>query len=439
MWRHHGPALTVLIIMAAFLLSGCGADMIRVGPLQSSTDTGMGYVAADEPRAVMAGRDMLTQGGSAADAAVATAMSLSVTLQSSAGLGGGGMCLVYDASRQVSEVIDFSPEPAVGREDMARWQSAVPTLPRGLFALHAKYGTLAWQTVVSPAESVARFGHTVSRQLAADLLRHSDVLVNDPRALDTFMSPRRTLVTEGDIIDQHALSAMLAQLRGRTPADFYSGVTAQQLHAQAELAGLSLTASDLRVYAPVWREADFKDVAGTRIYVATDKNLATNVMTALDGQVDGATHSGDHIDAGATGFVVHDGRGNAVACSLTMLRPFGLGVKPAGAGFLMAPSPTVAGAASASMIAVIGINARSAAFQFAAASGGQDSHRSVVSFIGRTLQRSAEASPQSLRQRGQRPYVNRIVCENGNPRRSQCAVTNDPAGFGYGVVAELER
>jgi len=439
MWRHHGFAAVFKPLFALVVLAGCSTGVIQIAPLQQARGTGVGYVAGDEPRAVMAGREILSLGGSAADAAVATAFSLSVTLQSSAGLGGGGLCLVYDAGRQTGEVIDFSPAPAVGRADLARWQSAVPTLPRGLFALHAKHGRLAWQTVVSPAETIARFGHTASRQLAEDLLKHSDILVNDPNALDTFMSSRRTLVKEGERLDQLELSATLAQIRGRTPADFYSGNLSRQIDAQAETTGLSISSDDLREYAPVWRDTSVIVKDGVRILVASYPSEIDRISSRLADPSESKETELSPSGAGATGFVIQDGAGNAVACSLTMLRPFGIGVMPQGAGFLAAPNPEFVDSDIASAIALIGILQSSATPRFVIASGGRGASTRVAESVMDLLGRDNEIRNQVPQQRGQRPFVNQIACNGGAARASECSVKSDPLGFGYGVFAEDEK
>src|SRR5215469_4010517 len=95
------------------------------GPSNQAAEGQPGYVqgflggaVADEPRAALAARDILSAGGSAADAAVALGFVLSVTLPSRAGIGGGGACLAYSpAAKSINkgqpEAILFLPVPGV--------------------------------------------------------------------------------------------------------------------------------------------------------------------------------------------------------------------------------------------------------------------------------------------------------------------------------------
>ena len=153
----------------ALLALGCSSDeetnLGQIGLIEGF----LGGVAADEPRAALIGRDVLSAGGSAADAATAVYFALAVTLPSSASLGGGGVCLVHDTPSARTEAIRFlARRPADVPPGTAR-PSAVPGNPRGFFALHSKYGVLRWEQVVAPAEGLARFGTPVSRALARDL------------------------------------------------------------------------------------------------------------------------------------------------------------------------------------------------------------------------------------------------------------------------------
>src|SRR5262244_350593 len=121
-----------------------------------------GAVVADEPRAALAARDVLTAGGSAADAAVAIYFTLAVTLPSSAGLGGGGVCLVHEPGSERPLALDFLPRAA------ADGSIGLPGNVRGMAVLQAKYGRLKWGQLLEQAEDLAR-GSAVSRALAHDL------------------------------------------------------------------------------------------------------------------------------------------------------------------------------------------------------------------------------------------------------------------------------
>ena len=103
----------------------------------------IGAAVADEPRAALAGRDVLALGGSAADAAVAMGFMLGVTLPSRAGLGGGGACLAYNPSASGpgagnAEAIIFTPVAGATAGPATDRPAAVPMIPRGLYALHVR-------------------------------------------------------------------------------------------------------------------------------------------------------------------------------------------------------------------------------------------------------------------------------------------------------------
>ncbi len=73
-----------------------------------------GMVAASQPLAVAAGLELLSNGGNAADAAIAAAAALNVTEPTSTGLGGDCFALFYDAASGMVSAINGSGTRAGG-------------------------------------------------------------------------------------------------------------------------------------------------------------------------------------------------------------------------------------------------------------------------------------------------------------------------------------
>ena len=209
---------------------------------------------ADEPRAVLAGHDILSRGGSAADAATAMYFNLAVTLPSRAGLGGGGVCLAFSAATGRTEALDFTAVAPSGITSASDRPSAIPANPRGFFALHARLGRLQWREVIAPAEKLARFGHPVSRAFARDLTAVGPALMSDPQARAVYGGPSGQVAREGQTIEQIDLAATLGLIRARGVGPFYTGPYARNLVNQVNGVGGSLNAEDLRGYIPQWRD-----------------------------------------------------------------------------------------------------------------------------------------------------------------------------------------
>ena len=420
----------------------------------------IGGVAADEPRAALAGREVLATGGTAADAAVAVGFMLSVTLPSRAGLGGGGACVAYQPAtdsvgRGVPEAVVFVPPASTGAG--ADRPAAVPMLARGLFALHARYGTKPFETLVTPAEQLARFGAPPSRALLRDLAVVAGPLLADPNARAIFAANGQPL-TEAGILTQVDLATTLSSLRTAGVGDFYQGGYARRIEDASRVAGGGITVADLRAALP--RTGGPLVIRSGNDSVAfvpppADGGLAAAAaLQALDGQpgdVAGAqgraaavlsrwrAGGGDPVAVlasggrgtmpalpASTGFVVLDRNGGAVACALTMNNLFGTGRVAPGTGLLLAASPAVA--TPPMLAAGIVWNRNTSQFRAAAAGSGQEGAAlAVASGLFNTLH-STRAMPAVVPEPGR---ANVVACARYLPgRENECSWATDPRGAG---------
>ncbi|WP_417797636.1 gamma-glutamyltransferase [Terasakiella pusilla] len=214
----------------------------------------LGGVVADEPRAALIGRDVLSAGGTAADAVTAMYFASAVTMPASASLGGGGVCVVHDNKTATTEALDFLTKVPSNLTAGAERYVGVPMNARGFFILQSRYGDLQWGQLIAPAENLARFGTQVSRALAAELKPVGTALIRDPESARVFQKADGQPVREGDVIKQLDLAATLTEIRTKGPGALYVGPFARRFVEAVGQAGGQMTLEDLRDALPQWRE-----------------------------------------------------------------------------------------------------------------------------------------------------------------------------------------
>lgn len=384
-WRQlHGRPWRGLVAVLALLVAACGPPRPPVG-VEGYVPDFLGGAIADEPRAALAARDVLSAGGSAADAAVALYFMLAVTYPSAAAFGGGGACVVYDTQKKQFDSLEFLP-----RTPLAGGPVAIPGNVRGMAALHARHGRMRWETLLSPAEAAARVGHPTSRAFARRIEANRNAIAADPRLIERF--GRR----EGDPLAQGEMAGLIAQLRARGGGDFYVGEAAKSVLADLVAAGSPVSADELRSY-PVAAGAPITFPVGNNIgalpagplggerlqrlwqslsgsgyqRAATEQKpkLLADAVAATYADLGGPVGVGDR---GSTGFVVAEADGSAVACALTMHRDFGarrVG-RQTGILFTAPPAPDADGAPYLAPFVVANTNTRQVFFAGAPAGAG---------------------------------------------------------------------
>lgn len=242
-----------------------------------------GDVAADEPEAVEVARQVLSAGGTAADAAVALDFTLAVTLPSRASLGAGGICIAYDNPSQKLDVLDFTPKASSQGAGKSMAPIAIPGNPRAMFALHSKYGRLQWEQLLGPAEKLARSGTPVSKALGHDLALGAGLLVNDPESTRIFARKDGGVLHDGENLVQADLGVLIGRLRTAGPGDMYDGMlapaVARRYGEAGEATGSSISADDLRDYQPDWKQPVTVPFGDDTLYFAPPPSAA-GVVTA---------------------------------------------------------------------------------------------------------------------------------------------------------------
>jgi gamma-glutamyltranspeptidase / glutathione hydrolase len=254
-------------------------------------------VAADHPLAADAGFAILERGGSAVDAAIATALVVCVVHPSSCGIGGGGFMVIHDRPSGRTVALDYRESaPAATRRELydedGKYVAAksrrgalaigVPGEVAGLAAAHARYGRLPWGDLVEPAIRLARDGFPVSAHLAARIRDKAKDLAGDPELRGIYLDERGAPWAEGALLRVPALATTLTAIAERGPRAFYEGDVATAIAAAVQAGGGVMTRQDLARYRPVWRKPLATTYRGARVFTMPPPSSGgTSLVLAL--------------------------------------------------------------------------------------------------------------------------------------------------------------
>src|SRR5919202_1712699 len=205
-------------------------------------------VAAGHPATAAAGAEILAEGGSAADAAVAACLASCVAETVMTGLLGGGHAIYLDAAAGVARNLDcFCAVPGLGAEprdaellhlevpfgaELVHYaigpaSCAVPGVPAGLDALWRTHGRLPWARLCEPALRLAREGVDFPPAHAACLAMLAPVMTMNEG--ERIYSPGGTLLAAGGRLDQPGLARALELVADEGAASVYRGSLARPL------------------------------------------------------------------------------------------------------------------------------------------------------------------------------------------------------------------
>lgn len=278
-----------ILLGLSILVAACAAPEAPPATVEAPWADGWRYDAATEPvraengmvvttdaYASQVGVDVLREGGTAIDAAIAVQFALAVVNPEAGNIGGGGFMIARMADGETLALDFREVAPAGASRDMyldeegnptdasvvGHLAVGVPGTVAGMWEAHQRLGTMEWARLVQPSIDLAA-GFEVTERFLGSLGPGKVADIQQFAATAAQFLPRDgapPLV--GDTLRQPDLARTLTRIRDEGPDGFYAGETAQLIVAEMERGGGLITAEDLAAYRAVWREpveADYRD------------------------------------------------------------------------------------------------------------------------------------------------------------------------------------
>ncbi|WP_122810250.1 gamma-glutamyltransferase [Pseudomonas fluorescens] len=262
------------VIAAALALTACHSPVNEQPP---APELGSGYrtdltaqhaerhmAAAANPLAAEAGREMLRQGGSAIDAAIAMQAVLTLVEPQSSGIGGGAFIMLWDGeSVHAYDGRETAPAGATERlflkadgKPMAFPDAQVggrsvgtPGVLRALEMAHKKTGQLQWAKLFEPAIRLSENGFAISARLHS-LIAADRYIAQSPEMAAYFLNADGTPKATGTLLKNPALAEVFKRIAKEGPDALYHGSIAEEIASKVQRhrnAG-SLSVADLKGY-----------------------------------------------------------------------------------------------------------------------------------------------------------------------------------------------
>ncbi|MDJ0975777.1 MAG: gamma-glutamyltransferase [Planctomycetota bacterium] len=256
--------LGLLLVLSA--RSAAGGDRVSSRPhaTRSEVIARHGMAATSQPLATQIALDVLKQGGSAVDAAIAANAALGLMEPTGCGVGGDLFAIVWDAETKTLHGLNASGRSpkgltlehlrSLGLEEIPPFGPlpvSVPGCVDGWFELHGRFGKLPMAELLAPAIRYAKDGFPVSELIAYYWARSERVFGKQPGFAETFL-PGGRAPAKGDLFKNPGLARTLERIAAGGRDAFYKGEIADAIDAFCRKHGCFLRKADLAAHTSTW-------------------------------------------------------------------------------------------------------------------------------------------------------------------------------------------
>ena len=258
--------LKLLSLLCLFFL-GCEQSSQTASDVSHSrnakTEYGYAAIATPDNFGSDVSQEILSKGGNAVDAAIATGFALAVTYIDAGNIGGGGF-MTIKMNDEVAFLDYREKAPKAAHRDMYLDENGdvieystliggqavgVPGTVAGFWKAHQRFGKLSWEELVNPAIKLAEEGFLPAKILVDDIQSMKDWFKDKTNFSKYFLS-----INASENFKQPELANTLRRIAKFGADDFYSGETAKLIVEQMKESDGLITMEDLNSYEAVWRE-----------------------------------------------------------------------------------------------------------------------------------------------------------------------------------------
>ena len=254
------------ILLLTMTTSGYGYDRITGEKFASRSEVigQNGMVATSHPLATQIGLDILKQGGTAVDAAIAANIALGLMEPTGNGIGGDLFAIVWDAKTKELHGLNASgPAPKNLSIDYFKQQGltkipsygplpvTVPGAVDGWVKLHERFGKLKFASLFEPTIEYAIKGFPITETIAYYLDRSQKRFENYPNFNEVWVKNGK-MPQKGEIFKNPQLANTLKTIAKKGREGFYEGTIAQTMAEFVQSQGGFLSYDDLAGFHSEW-------------------------------------------------------------------------------------------------------------------------------------------------------------------------------------------
>ena len=274
-------------------IPGAGSSRDAAAPSRGPVYGSRHAIATEHPAATLAGMNVLQDGGSAVDAAIAASAANVVVKPHYTQLGGDAFVLLWHRRTGVVECLNAGGRAsrnatlqrfAGGIPARGTLASTVPGLVDAWVQLHQRHGTRPLGTLLAPAIDLAERGFPVSKRLAGAMTMLADgpQRIDDPVTRRTFLVDGQRPYREGERLRQPELAETLRAIAVDGRDGFYAGRVGQALAEAMRAGGGLIDEDDLAAPAALWHEPLVTTYRGCTVYEQALPSQGLVLLEALN-------------------------------------------------------------------------------------------------------------------------------------------------------------